>query len=85
MQFAVDRSRLAACVLGSFAGAIPITGPSNAWAQALADVPRLQGGRWVRIASLEDAEGRSQARQEHSAVTPAASRRPSRALAVSPR
>lgn len=28
----------------------------------------IQGGQWVRIANLKDAEGRFQARQEHSAV-----------------
>ncbi len=37
-------------------------------AQDLSQYPRLKGGEWGRAANLKDAEGRFQARQEHSSV-----------------
>lgn len=41
---------------------------SGAWASEVAMYPVLKGGEWTRVANLKDAQGRFQARQEHSAV-----------------
>jgi hypothetical protein len=51
-----------ALVLGLLAWSAPVD------AQDVGQYPRLKGGEWTRAANLKDAEGRFQARQEHSSV-----------------
>ena len=58
--------RYCAIALGTILSLLALGAGANA--EEMKGYRVITGGQWVRIANLKDAEGRFQARQEHSAV-----------------